>query len=207
MKQILQHLFCQRKSFWIAMLSVFIMGNLLATVSNAKEISDKFVRFHIVANSNCEEDQAVKWNIREEIFSALDLSTIQSKSDALQYFQAHQEEIEKIANTILEQQGFDYQCKVSVGKREFPVREYSDFVLPAGIYDSVCITLGEGKGENFFCVMYPSLCLLEGIVESSSNNAEVIQHVLTEKEASLICGNKTEVIYKFKIAELLGKIF
>ena len=190
-----------------AVLVVFLIGTLLGMVSEAKEISGKFVRFHIVANSDSIEDQTVKLKVREAIFEELDFSHITSKEEAISYFSEHQEKIKSIANRVLLENGFTYSANISVGKKEFPIREYSNFVLPAGTYDAVSITLGEGNGQNFFCVMYPSLCKIEGVTESTTADFQVLNNVLTEKEVATITGNKTNIVYKFKIVELLDKIF
>ena len=194
-----------------AVLTVFLIGTLLGMVSEAKEqtdkISEKFVRFHIVANSNSREDQTVKMKVREAIFSELDFSHISSKEEAISYFTKHQEDIEWIANRVLLETGFSYAANVTIGKREFPVREYSDFVLPAGTYDAISVTLGSGEGENFFCVMYPSLCKIEGVTESTDSDYRVLNSVLSEEETSAITGNKQQIVYKFKLIEILEYIF
>ncbi len=197
----------QNKAVITAVLIVFLVGTLLGMVSEAKAISQKFVRFHIVANSNSQEDQDVKMKVRETIFSELDLSQITSKEEAINFFKNHQKAIEEIANRVLLENGFSYQARVTVSQKEFPVRRYSDFVLPAGSYDAVSITLGEGIGENFFCVMYPSLCRIEGVTESSHSNAEILNHVLTEQECSAITGNEKQIVCKFKIVEWFEKLF
>ncbi len=184
-------------------LLAFLFGNLLGLVTQANEISQEFVRFHIIANSDSPDDQAVKWKVREAIFSQLDLTSITSKETALEYFRAQNDQISAIANQTLAEYGAPYTAKVSVGKKEFPLREYSDFVLPKGIYDAVCITLGSGEGENFFCVMYPSLCMIEGVTQESQSNAEVLNLLLSEEQSSAITGNKKQIICKFKIVELL----
>ncbi|MBO5408183.1 MAG: stage II sporulation protein R [Clostridia bacterium] len=190
------------KRAFLGIFTAFFIGNILGIVTQATEIPKEFVRFHIIANSDSEADQAIKWDVREAIFNSLDLSAITSKESALEYFQSHCDEIEAIANKILRENNVSYTAQVNVEKKEFPLREYSDFVLPRGIYDSVCITLGSGEGKNFFCVMYPSLCMIEGVTQSSRSNAEIIGSVLTEEQASAITGNKKQVICKFKIAEL-----
>lgn len=194
-----------------AVLTVFLIGTLLGMVSEAKEqtdkISEKFLRFHIVANSNSREDQTVKMKVREAIFSELDFSHISSKEEAISYFTKHQEDIECIANRVLLENGFSYTANVTVGKRGFPVREYSDFVLPAGTYDAISVTLGAGEGENFFCVMYPSLCKIEGVTESTDSDYRMLNSVLSEEETSAITGNKQQIVYKFKLIEILEYIF
>lgn len=195
------------KAVITAVLVVFLIGTLLGMVAEAEQISEKFLRFHIVANSNSIKDQAVKMKVRETIFSELDFSGISSKEDALVYFNTHRTELKNIANRVLAENGLLYEADVFVGKKEFPVREYSDFVLPAGCYDAVSITLGEGKGENFFCVMYPSLCKIEGVTESTDVDCESINCILTEKEAASITGNKKQIVCKFKIVELFQRLF
>lgn len=207
MKHFCYQLFYEKKFLWLALLVTFFCGNLMGTVSDAKSISEHFVRFHIIANSNSEQDQSVKWAVREQIFSQFDLSGITSKETALQYFREHREAIEAAANQVLSEYGYPYRCKVTVQKQKFPVREYSDFVLPAGVYDAVCVTLGQGSGENFFCVMYPSLCMIEGITEKTESNAEILNSVLTEKETAVITGDKKQIVCKFKVVELLENIF
>ena len=201
----------ENKTVIIAVVTVFLIGTLFGTVSQAKEqakeISGKFVRFHIVANSNSDADQSVKMKVREAIFEALDFSHISSGEEALMYFENHQQEIKMIAERVLWENGFSYGCNIFVGKKEFPVREYSDFVLPAGTYDAISVTLGEGNGQNFFCVMYPSLCRIEGVTESTESDYQILNNILTEEESAAITGNKKQIVYKFKIIELLEKIY
>lgn len=197
----------KNKAVIIAVAAVFLVGTLLGMVAEAKTISQKFVRFHIVANSNSVADQNVKMKVREAIFSELDFSQITSKEEALEFFKEHQYEISDLSNRVLRENGFSYQAKVTVSKKEFPVRQYSDFVLPAGNYDAVSIILGEGAGENFFCVMYPSLCKIEGVTEKTDSNAEILNCVLTEQEISAITGNEKQIVCKFKIVEWFEKLF
>lgn len=209
--QLIKKFLSKNRAVITAVLTVFLIGTLLGMVSEAKEqtdkISEKFVRFHIVANSNSREDQTVKMKVREAIFSELDFSHISSKEEAISYFTKHQEDIEWIANRVLLENGFSYPANVTIGKREFPVREYSDFVLPAGTYDAISVTLGAGEGENFFCVMYPSLCKIEGVTESTDSDYRVLNSVLSEEETSAITGNKQQIVYKFKLIEILEYIF
>ena len=207
MFQLLKKLFQKiPKRMALGAIVVFLIGNLFGIVTQANEIPKEFVRFHIVANSNQEEDQAVKWKVRQAVFQKLDLSGISSKESALEYFNNHIDEIKNIANDVLSENGFAYSASVSVSKKDFPIREYTDFVLPAGRYDSVCITLGKGEGENFFCVMYPSLCMIEGVTQSTDSNVEILNSVLSESQANAITGNKKQIVCKFKIAELLKSI-
>ena len=188
----------------IACAVIFLAGIIYSITSNANEITQKFVRFHIIANSDDEKDQTVKMKIREEIFKELNLTELNSKQKAIDYFTANKPKIEDIADNILKADGFDYKSNVKVGKKQFPVRTYNDFTLPSGVYDAVSIELGEAKGANFFCVMYPSLCLINGISENSDENIKILNNTLTEEEAKVITGDN--VVIKFKIAEIFNSI-
>ena len=185
----------------IASITIFLMGAISAIVANTDDITDKFVRFHIIGNSDSTEDQSVKMKVREEIFKSLNLKGINSKEAALSFFSKNQSKIEETANKTLEENGFPYRAKVKIGERKFPIREYTDFSLPSGTYQAVSIELGEAMGQNFFCVMYPGLCIIEGV---SENNTEILNSTFSDREIKTITGEN--VVIKFKIAEIFNKI-
>jgi stage II sporulation protein R len=185
---------------------LFVCGFVYNVVASTNEISEKFVRFHIIANSDSEADQKIKMEIRNKIFEEFDFSGISSKSDALDYFNEHIKEIENLANKILMENNFQYSAKAQVVKKQFPIREYTNFTLPSGLYDAVSIELGEAKGKNFFCVMYPSLCLIEGVSEKTDGNIETLNNVLSENEVETITGDRNKVVVKLKIVEIFNKL-
>ena len=179
---------------------VFFLGSAIGIKAQTDDLPQKIVRFHIVADSNSKEAQAVKWEIRKAIFE-----NIASKEDALSYFKNEKETIRKIADDILKKNGFSYRSNVYIGKKQFPVRVYNSFVLPAGIYDTVSINLGRAEGENFFCVMYPSLCMINSISEKTDECPELLGSVLNEKETQLITDTSEKTVIKFKIVEIVSK--
>lgn len=185
---------------------IFLTGNIIGLKARTDEVSDKLVRFHIVADSNSEEDQSVKWEVRRKIFEDIDMKNINSKEQALEYFVSEKENIEHIAEKVLKENGKKYGCKVYIGKKYFPVREYKSFVLPAGVYDTISVALGSGRGENFFCVMYPSLCAVSSISERTDENPKLLNGVLTEEEVKSVTDTGRKTVIKFKIAEMVGKI-
>jgi len=182
----------------IAVTAVFLMGVIFMLVTNANDITGKFVRFHITGNSDSRADQLMKMKVREKIFESLDLSGINSREEAISFFESKRDEIEETANNALLENNFSYKARVMVGKRSFPIREYSGFTLPSGVYDAVSIELGRAEGKNFFCVMYPGLCIIDGVSEKNETAA------LTDREIKTITDDK--VIIKFKIAEIFNKI-
>lgn len=186
-------------------LFVFAVGAAIGIKAQTDSISDKIVRFHIVADSNGYEAQKVKWEIREKIFENVNLESINSKESALEYFEAEKENIKKIADEVLKENNLSYRSSVYIGKKQFPVREYNTFTLPSGIYDTVSVKLGSGEGENFFCVMYPSLCMVSSISEKTDENPEMLGSVLTKSEADMVTNKGNKTVIKFKIAEIFDE--
>lgn len=186
----------------------FAIGSLIGLRAKAHDISDKLVRFHIVANDNSAEAQEIKWEIRKKIFEyfeGTDLKSINSKEEATAFFKKEKRKIKEIADAALIDRGFAYKSEIFIGKKRFPVKKYNSFVLPSGIYDTVSIVLGDGGGENFFCVMYPSVCEISSISENTNDNSEKLGCVLSETETELVTdvGNKT--IFKLKLLEIVEK--
>ena len=147
---------------WIALaafLTVFVyMGSV---ISDKKQLSDGILRLHVVANSDSAADQAVKLQVRDAVLETVDALTAgtDSKEAAQVVLAANLEKLEDAANAVLEEQGLTDRASVTLTAEEFPIREYDTFTLPAGVYDSLRITIGEGAGHNWWCVVFPSLCV------------------------------------------------
>ena len=131
--------------------------------TNAQDIlSENVIRLHVIANSDSKEDQAVKLLVRDAIldeFSAYEV--FDSKQMAESYIENHLKLAKETAKRVLTENGFSYNVNVEYGRFSFPRRHYGDITLPAGMYDGLRIRLGEGKGQNWWCVMYPPLCFNE----------------------------------------------
>ena len=134
---------------------------LLAGEQDAAAVRQGVVRFHVVAASDSEEDQAVKLQVRDAVVEALQENIIASRdaAEAKEYLQTRLEDLKEIADRVLKAAGMDETAAVSLTKESFPTRAYDTFSLPAGVYESLKITIGEGAGENWWCVVFPSLCL------------------------------------------------
>ena len=119
-----------------------------------------YLRIHIRADSNEGEAQAVKYRVRDKVVEYLTplVANYQTKTQAMQGVSAHLEEIAQIATKTLREQGFSYGAEAELKKESFPTRVYGDFTLPAGEYSALILKLGSGKGDNWWCVVYPPLC-------------------------------------------------
>ena len=124
-------------------------------------LNDQVIRLHVVANSNDQVDQQIKLQVRDAVINSLrsDMKDIADVGKAEAYLQENLPKIEALVNQTLKQIGSEDTAVVSYGKESFLTRYYDTFALPAGIYDALRITIGEGNGKNWWCVVFPSLCI------------------------------------------------
>lgn len=174
--------------------------------SNVQAINDEILRFHIVANSNSKKDQKLKMQVREFIFQNVLFDEKTAKKDVENWFFENKDEMEEKINDFLKMKNSSQKAKISVKKEYFGIRKYNDFILPAGNYDAIVVKLGRGEGKNFFCVMYPSLCMVDSLQENKKENFEKLRGILTDEQIHLLEKNDEEVVIKFKIIEILDKI-
>ena len=170
------------------------------------DIADSVFRLHVIANSDSEEDQNLKYIVRDNLLSYMKeiCSDCTNKEEAIRIVQEHSKDFEQIAKTTINEQGYSYDVKINIGNFEFPTKTYGDISLPAGYYDALRVEIGEAKGQNWWCVMFPPLCFVDvtsGVVPDESK--EVIEENLDEEEYALISDNSNnELQFKFKLIEL-----
>jgi stage II sporulation protein R len=168
---------------------------LMATLAGCGE--EPF-RLHIIANSDSKEDQSVKLKVRDDILQYVndEMKKVQNKEEAEEYIRDNIEILEKEAKKTLKKYNMDYGAQAYVGRFEFPERVYGDKTYPAGEYDALRIVLGEGKGQNLWCVLFPPLCLMELDASQTGENSGNEAAKATE-----------QVQYTSFFGELFGNIF
>lgn len=146
------------------------------------EIRDQVLRLHILANSDSEEDQALKLAVRDRILEESDelFEHLNTKEEAKESVKQKLDNIEAIAQKEIKKQGYTYSVKAEQVKMFFNTRVYEDFTLPAGQYDAVRVTIGEANGQNWWCVLYPMLCL------PAAQPQKELEETFTESQADLI---------------------
>ena len=166
------------------------------------EIPNDVFRFHILANSDSEEDQTLKLKVRDKVLEKTKIlfDTANSKSDAEEFVKTNLETIEEIAQNEVYKNGYNYTVKAEVVNMHFDTCYYESYTLPSGMYDALRITIGNAKGHNWWCVMYPSICI--STVDEGKDRAK---DALSDDEYSVVTDDKVE--YKFFIVELFQKIF
>ncbi len=158
-------------------------------------IYDDTIRLHILANSNSEKDQELKLRLRDEILGEFgeELGIYEKIGDAEADLLGKLGEIKAFSDSRLESWGYDYKTEVTLGEEWYDTRDYGDFSLPKGYYTSLQIIIGEGEGKNWWCVMFPPLCLDASTSKKKYTDAE---DVLISKKYSV----------KFKLLELISEI-
>lgn len=140
------------------LLAALVWGGTL--IADRQRLSQELIRLHVVANSDSEEDQELKLRVRDAVTESLGkaLSDVQDVEAAKAYLQDNLPRLQALANQVLEQAGSAQKAVVKLCREGFPARDYDTFSLPAGIYESLRIVIGEGEGRNWWCVVFPSLC-------------------------------------------------
>ena len=130
-------------------------------VSGEEGIYDSVLRLHVIANSDSAEDQSLKLQVRDAITEKLEsvMSEFKDIDSAKAFLQENLDELQKVANDVLREAGNKCKAVVTLAKSAFPQRDYETFSLPAGVYESLRVTIGNGEGQNWWCVVFPSLCV------------------------------------------------
>ena len=173
------------------------------------DISNGVFRLHVIANSDNKEDQNLKYKVRDRLLNYMNsiCTDATTKQEAILIAQDHQKEFEKLALEVIHEEGFDYSVNINIGNFEFPTKTYGDISLPAGMYDALRVEIGDAIGQNWWCVMFPSLCFIDissGIVEDDSKT--LLEDNLSDESYTIVSDSSNPVVkFKFKILEFFGR--
>lgn len=212
MKKIL-NLFKNPKVKMVIILSflLFIYTSICAITYGqnvSTDIANSVFRLHVLANSDSKEDQALKYKVRDSLLNYMNkiCENCNSKEDAIILVEKNKETFKEIALDTIKSEGYTYDVNINIGNFEFPTKNYGDISLPAGFYDALRVEIGEAKGQNWWCVMFPPLCFVDissGIVSDESK--ELMEDNLTEEEFALVSKDSSnDIKFKFKLLEFLG---
>lgn len=192
------------KLFEKSLLCGLILSLLFSIVSfsgQCESISKKVFRLHIIANSDSVEDQELKLKVRNRILAQTKelFDTADSKYDAQKITEENLNEIIQIAQDEIRTNGYTYPVSAKVTNMHFNTRRYDTVVLPAGRYDALRIEIGKAEGKNWWCVMFPPLCV------STAQENKKLEDVLSDGELDLT-QNETEYEFKFKVVEWFEEV-
>lgn len=151
-----------KEQCFIMLVMVIIMGGVLFSTYEAPENQyDGIIRLHVIANSNSESDQELKLKVRDEIISQVNgLNETGNIEESRESIESQLGDLENAASRVIRENGCNYKAAAELGVRWIPEKSYGDMHFPAGNYEALTITLGKGEGENWWCVLFPPLCLI-----------------------------------------------
>ena len=193
---------------FLLFLYVFISAQSYVTAVSSN-LSEAVFRLHVIANSDTDEDQALKLEVRNSLLDFMNqlCSNCSTKEEAISIATTHQSDFQKIAEQTIADNGYSYSVKVNINNFYFPTKNYGDISLPAGLYDALRVEIGEAKGQNWWCVMFPSLCFIDissGVVDDEAK--ENLEENLEEESYTIISNNKnSNVKFKFKLIEFFAE--
>ena len=172
-------------------------------IRDYETVHRELIRFHVVANSDSTEDQTVKLKVRDAVLESVseDLQKIGDVEEAKRYLREKLPHIRKVANDTLEAAGFPPDAAVSLCREAFDIRCYDTFTLPAGVYEALRITIGDGAGQNWWCVTFPGLCLS---ATSEGFEAEAAGAGFSDELTDSLTGEDYEL--RFFLLDALGRL-
>ena len=193
-------LFKKRKFLYIVCACALVVFSPYP-IKSAAAFDGEILRFHVIANSNSPEDQALKLKVRDHVLDVFKTLEFDNAKDAERVAIAHSSLLREAALDVVDFYGKNYNVTVTCGIFPFPQKSYGNITLPKGNYNAVRVVIGEGKGENWWCVMYPPLCFIDEAAEFDKSSLSS----LSEDTVKKITG-KPEIKVKFKFAEIAKKL-
>ena len=194
----------------IIILAISIVAGLLP-IHGESEIYDTVVRLHVVANSDSEEDQALKLKVRDAIIEVTGraVKACRTQAEAIAAIGAVMDEIESAAREVIEREGYGYEVAVEIGEEYYPTKTYESCAFPEGTYVSLRVLIGDAVGQNWWCCLFPPLCLSAATPEDEQDNEEAFISVgLTGEQYKVITESNTpKYRARFKILEVFNKLF
>lgn len=192
---------------FLALSGILLFIGLLP-VHGEEEIYESVVRLHVLANSDSEEDQALKLSVRDAILqeSTPWLADCSTQAEATALLEAHKDDLKQIAENVVQDAGYSYPVSILLGEEAYPERDYDSVCFPSGSYTSLRVCIGDAEGQNWWCCLFPPLCLGSSTVSSSDAEDAFIAVGLTPDQYKIITETEKPVYrVRFKILELFQK--
>ena len=200
---------------YLLLLIVSVAFLLLSAYSYVNAVSnnlaDSVFRLPVIANSDSEEDQNLKYKVRDSLIGYMNTLTndMNTKDEVIKIAGKHIQDFKDIAQNVVKENGYNYEVNVEIGDFSFPTKTYGDISFPSGFYDALKVEIGKAEGQNWWCVMFPPLCFVDvssGVVPEESK--ENLEANLGDEEYSIISDSEENGLtsIKFKIIEFFENI-
>ncbi len=199
----------------VFLLTFSIIISLMLPISAAlpsredMQLYDKIIRLHVIANSDTNEDQALKLRVRDGILATVSelLEGVSDRAAAEAVLSENLDVIQNAAQSVLRAEESEYHAGVTLTKEYYPTREYEGFTLPSGEYTSLRVLIGEAEGQNWWCVLFPKMCVTSKQKITASDDGALIEAGLTPSQVRIITGNSPDVVIKFRFIEFFSRLF
>ena len=171
-----------------------------------KGIAEKIIRFHVIANSDTKADQNLKLAVRDAVgikmSGLLKDAADRSRSEAV--IRKNMEDMKQTAEKVIAERGYDYDVDICLTDTDFPVKTYGAYTFPKGTYRALKVVIGDGAGANWWCVMYPSLCLVDGVYQTvPENSKDKLKQVLSTSEYQSLVDGGEDVQFRLRFFDWL----
>ena len=183
---------------------LWLAGLPLSDGKLAERLGSQVLRFHVIADSNRDFDQELKLSVRSFLLGRIyeEVGEGGSKEDIVSFLETDGSALMEETGRFIQSQGGDYDARLEIGKSYFPTKVYGDMVFPAGNYDAVKVVLGHGKGRNWWCVLYPSLCFIsdtQAVVPDSSKDQ--LKSMVAEEDYFSLLSAHPKIHFSLRISE------
>lgn len=186
-------------------ISYFIFFSLSYSHSVSSDLEKELFRLHIIANSDSKEDQELKIYVRDKVVVYLNSFSFKSKKELINYLSNHQDELQAVVQAAIAEKGFSYNSTIEIGNSLYPKKEYKNVILPSGFYDGLKIKIGNASGQNWWCVLFPPMCLIdESTCKLPEESELILQNSLEQETTSVITSKEPTYKFKFKIIDFFN---
>lgn len=192
---------------FVLFLLYFIFNSISYSYSISNDLEKNLFRLHIIANSDSEEDQNLKLFVRDNVINYLKNYQFSDKNELINFLRTHENELNQVIQSAINQKGYNYNFTIEIGNSFFPQKKYENIVLPSGYYDGLKIKIGKAEGKNWWCVLFPPMCLInESTCELPVESELILENSLSEECNSIVASNNQNYKFKFKIVDFLNSL-
>lgn len=198
-----------KKIFIILFLFIFyfIFYSFSYSYSVSNNLEDTLFRLHVIANSDSKEDQDLKIYIRDKVVTYLKNFSFNNKKELIEFLNSHQSELQQIIDSAIAEQGYKYTASFEIGNSYYPQKKYENIILPSGYYDGLKIKIGKAEGKNWWCVLFPPMCLIDSSTCELPEESEIIlENTLSNESNSLVSSNESNYKFKFKLVDFINNL-
>lgn len=185
----------------------FIFYSFSYSYSVSTDLEENLFRLHILANSDSTEDQELKLYVRNKVIEYLHQYNFSNKSELISFLKSNQTTLQQIIDNAIQEKGYTYTSSFEIENSFYPQKQYENITLPAGNYDGLKIKIGKAEGKNWWCVLFPPMCLINNSTCTLPEESEIIlDNSLTQESSSVITSSNPNYKFKFKVIEFINNL-